>query len=140
MKKFIAAFDGLSFKESTLQYAITLAKQCQAHLVGVFLEDYTRHSYSFRQLAQYEGDNSESYLQGLDQQDDQHRSKSIGTFQQACRDAGVDFSIHRDRNVALQEVLEESIYADLLVVSAAETLTRFKEDVPTKFIQELMTE
>jgi len=44
MKKFIAAFDGLKFCESTSEYAISLAKQTRAHLVGVFLDDFTHHS------------------------------------------------------------------------------------------------
>jgi nucleotide-binding universal stress UspA family protein len=108
--------------------------------VGVFLEDYTRHSYSFRQLAQYEGADSEGYLHQLNQQDEHQRSESIEKFQQQCRNANLAFSIHRDRNVALQELLEESIYADLLIINAAESLTRFKERPPTKFIQELLAE
>ena len=39
MKKFIVAFDGLRFSESVRDYAVMLARQSGAHLVGVFLED-----------------------------------------------------------------------------------------------------
>ena len=140
MKKFIVAFDGLRFSDSALQYAVFLAKNCQANLVGIFLEDFSRHSYSFRQVAQYEGADSEDYLQQLDRQDDQQRKESIEKFQQACQQNGLVFSVHRDRNVALLELLEESIYADLLIISATETLTRFREDPPTRFIRELLSE
>lgn len=140
MKKFIAAFDGLRFSDSTLQYAVFLAKHCQANLVGIFLEDFTRHSYTFRQVAQYEGADNEAYLQQLDRQDDQQRKESIEKFQLACHHNSLDFSFHRDRNVALLELLEESIYADLLIISATETLTRFREDAPTRFIRELLSE
>lgn len=140
MKKFIAAFDGLSFKEPTLTYAIYLAKQCDAQLVGVFLEDYTRHSYSYRQLASYEGEDKEAFLHVLDERDEEQRTESIEKFQQACVMSGVNYAVHRDRNVALQELLAESIYADLLILSAAETLTRFTEDIPSFFIRDLLTE
>ena len=36
MKKIIAAFDGLKFSKSTRDYAIQIAKENNAHLVGVF--------------------------------------------------------------------------------------------------------
>ena len=45
MKKIIAALDGLKYSESVVKYAVYLAKQNSSHLVGVFLEDFTYHSY-----------------------------------------------------------------------------------------------
>ena len=36
-KKFLAVFDGLKFSQSTLDYALQLAKETDAFLVGVFL-------------------------------------------------------------------------------------------------------
>lgn len=140
MKKFIAAFDGLSFSESSMNYAIYLAAQAKAHLVGVFLEDFTRHGYSVSQLAQYEGASFDEHLQELKDTDSEERKKSIGIFEQACSENGVNHSIHRDRNVALQELLHESIYADLLIIDVAETLTRFQEEPPSRFIKDLLGE
>ena len=43
MKKIIAAIDSLKFSESTRDYAVQLAKQNGAHLVGVFLDDHTSY-------------------------------------------------------------------------------------------------
>ena len=40
MKKFVAAFDGLNFSESTLEYAVEIAKGAKAHLVGVFFRRF----------------------------------------------------------------------------------------------------
>lgn len=140
MKKFIAVFDGLSFKESTLQYAVSLAKGGNVHLVGVFLEDFTRHSYSFRQLATYEGEDKEAYLHRLNEKDEEQREESIQKFQQACETAELNFSVHRDRNIALQELLEESIYADLLIINSGETISRFHEGPPSRFIRDLLVD
>lgn len=50
MKKFIVAFDGLRFSESVRDYAIELANQSNAHLVGVFLDDFMHHSYKIYNL------------------------------------------------------------------------------------------
>ena len=54
MKKIIAAFDGLKYNEATAEYAINIAKQSNAHLVGIFLDDLIYHSYRFKDLI--EGD------------------------------------------------------------------------------------
>jgi nucleotide-binding universal stress UspA family protein len=44
------------------------------------------------------------------------------------------------RNIALQELLHESIYADLLIVDNSETLTHYTEKIPTRFIRDLLTD
>ena len=140
MKKFIAAFDGLNFSESTMHYAIFLAKHCNAHLVGIFLEDILRHSYGLAEIREYEGNNLDRYMHDLNEKDQEERDKSIQMFEQACQDSSLNYSVHRDRNVALLELLHESIYADLLIVNAKETLTRFEENAPTRFIRELLND
>jgi hypothetical protein len=43
--------DGLQFSKSTLDYALYFTKHTQAHLVGVFLDDFTYNSYSFADIA-----------------------------------------------------------------------------------------
>lgn len=138
MKKFIVAFDGLKFCQSTMRYAIYLAKHCNAHLVGVFLEDVMRRSYGYQKLTHYAGENLDAYVQELDEKDDEIRAKSVEIFKQACADGKIGHSIHRDRNVAFQELLHESIYADLLIISRDETLTRYSEKSPTGFIRNLL--
>jgi nucleotide-binding universal stress UspA family protein len=138
MKKFIAVFDGLNFCESTMSYAIFLARHSNAHLVGVFLEDFTRRSYGTLEIARYEGDDIDRHIHELDEKDDEARMESIQQFNAACKQAGLKFSFHRDRNIAMQELLHESIYADLLIISAAETLTRYHEPAPSRFIREML--
>ena len=68
MKKFIVAFDGLKFSESARDYAIQLAKQSGAHLVGIFLDDGSRHSYKIYDLVTDDG-NKELRQKRLEQKD-----------------------------------------------------------------------
>ena len=140
MKKFIAAFDSLRFSESTLNYAVFLAKQSDAHLVGVFLDDFTRHSYSIVDIAKYEGGMFDEHIQQLNVKDKEERDKSVEKFEAACQNAGINYSVHRNRNIAIQELLHESIYADLVVISEDETVTRYEEAAPTGFIRELLND
>ena len=46
MKKFLAVFDGYKLSKSTLAYSIQLTKAMDAHLVGIFLDDFLYASYS----------------------------------------------------------------------------------------------
>jgi nucleotide-binding universal stress UspA family protein len=140
MKKFIAAFDGLNFCESTMEYAINLAKPCKAHLVGIFLDDFMRRSYTIAELAQYEGEDLDRYMGTMDDKDKEIRDESVEVFEKACQGAGLNYSIHRDKNVAIQELLHESIYADLLIIKGNETVTSLQENAPSRFIRELLND
>ena len=140
MKKFIAAFDGLKFCESTLDYAIFLAKNAGAHLVGVFLEDFTRHSYTIADITKYEGEDFDHHMHDLNLKDKEERNESVGIFEEACQNAGINYTIHRDRDVAIHELLHESVYADLLIINEDETLTRYEEPAPTRFIRDLLND
>lgn len=139
MKKIIAAFDGLKFSESTRDYAIQIAKQSSAHLVGISLEDFTYHSYKIYELIKEEGGVFEPKKKRLDKKDAKIRAIAINNFETACHKAGVECTLHRDRNIAIHELLHESIYADLLIVDSAETLTHYKEEIPTAFMRDLLS-
>src|SRR5690242_12831156 len=125
MKKIVAAFDGLAFSQSTLTYALELAAQTKSHLVGVFLDDFSRLSFSMREVVQYEGVFNDRF-QELRLRDQAERNVSVQKFEKECQDRGVMHSIHRDRNVALQELLHESVYADLLIVEAKQSFSRLE--------------
>jgi nucleotide-binding universal stress UspA family protein len=138
MKKFIAAFDGLNFCESTLQYALDLSKQCHAHLVGVFLEDNARRSYRSKELAWYDGVETEALVRILDERDMEERRETVAVFEAACLTNEVRYSIHRNSNGAMKDLLEESVYADLLIINATQSMSIEKEAVPTRFVKHVL--
>jgi nucleotide-binding universal stress UspA family protein len=140
MKKFIAVFDGLNFNASSLRYSLFLSQHAKVHLVGIFLEDYTRHSYGVAEITGYEGSDFDKHMHDLNEKEKEDRDSSVEQFELACQDAGINYSVHRDRNVALQEVLHESIYADLVIIGSEETLTRYQEPLPSRFIRELLND
>ena len=137
MNKIIAALDGLKFSESCARYAIQLAHQAKAHLLGVFLEDFTYHSYKIYELVGNEGVSEEKH-QFLETQDAELRDQSIERFAELCRESGVNYSVHRDRNIAIRELLHESVFADVVIIDRKETLTHHDEKVPTRFIRDLL--
>ncbi len=140
MKKIIAAFDGLQFSESTMQYAIELSRQTNAYLVGVFLDDITYHSYRISEVVAENGGISDTLIQELNDIDEEKRDQSVEMFKAACMKAKVKYAVHRDRNVAIHELLHESIYSDLLIVENKESFNHYQEKMPSRFIRDLLSD
>jgi len=139
MEKIIAAFDGLQYSESTRDYAISLAKESDTHLVGVFLDDPSYTSYKIYDLIAKEGV-SETKLYKFEEKDKATRAAASANFEKVCQEAGLEYTVHHDRNIAILELKHESIYSDLLIIDAKETLTHYSEHLPTRFIRDLLTD
>ena len=84
MKKIIAAFDGLKYSESTASYAIEIAKKYNGKIFGIFLEDFTYHSYSITDLAA--DDYPEQHAARLNKVDAETRESSVKHFAQQCEE------------------------------------------------------
>jgi nucleotide-binding universal stress UspA family protein len=138
VKKIITAIDGLKYSSTTTDYAIHLSQLIGAHLVGVFLDDPTYHSYKIYELLQNEGGISEEKIERFELQDSQTRQRASNQFQTACTRGGIEFSLHHDRSIAIRELIHESIFADLLIISSRETLTHYEEEAPTHFLREVL--
>lgn len=139
MKKIIAAFDGLRYAKSTEQAALYLARKTGAHLVGVFLDDPTYTSYNIYEAIKKEG-LSDPTLRKLEEKDKMTRAKAAQLFIKTFEEAGVEYTLHHDRNFASQELKHESIYADLLLIAMKETLAHYRERPPTTFIRHMLTD
>jgi nucleotide-binding universal stress UspA family protein len=137
MKKIIVAIDGLKFSRSAVEYAAMVTKEITGHLVGVFLEDFTYHSFSVYHLTPDQG-SFEDILSKREEEDRAARAQAIVDFEAICRQAKIEYSIRRDENFARKQVLHESIYADLLIIDKTETLSRYDEEIPSDFIRELL--
>ncbi len=138
MKKFVAVFDGYKMSDSTMNYAIQLTRAENAHLVGVFLDDFIYRSYNVYNVLTG-NENYQSVIKELDATDQKKRDAATVQFQQACENAGIQFSIHRDKSIALQELKQESMFADLVIINEYETFSNKKEQPPTRFIRELLS-
>ena len=134
----LAAVDGLRFSQGTRDYAIRLTKENEGHLVGLFLEDLAYHSYKIYDLVTEEGGGFDTRRRHLDKKDSKTRATAVTNFETACKKAGIAYSIHKDRNIAIQELLKESIYADLVIIDGNETLSHHPETMPTYFIRHLL--
>lgn len=139
MKKYLAVIDGFRFSKSTVNYGIQLAKLAEAHLVGVFLDEFIYNTFDLNRIYKTYED-PEKVIRELEKKDRQKRDNAVRRFQQACSKAGVHYSIHRDKKIALQELKHESMFADLVIINKQETFTRYREKTPTRFIKNLLAD
>ena len=140
MKKIIAAFDGLRFSESTLEESIRLARQHNAHLVGVFLHEFTARGFVVYEALVGQTGNTKELFDELEKDDAATYKASVDTFEAACLEEGISYSIHKDKRSARKELLHESAFADLLVIDPSETFSYIEESMPGWFIKSILHE
>lgn len=139
MNKFIAAFDGLRYSQSTKDYALSLAKAENAHLTGVFLDDKTYTSYKIYDLVLEQGV-SEKVLNRYKHEDEKLRSSAADSFEHDCQHTGITFNIHHDRKIAINELLHETIFSDLLIINRNENFVHHEEKYPSRFMRDLLSD
>ncbi len=137
-KKFLAVFDGLRFSKSTLEYAIQLTKDADAFLTGIFLDEFI-YPYDVSPILTSYKDAEESLSQKA-AKDKEKKDESVKEFERACSQAGIHYSFHRRAGVAIHELKQESIFADLIIINGNETFSMFPEKPPAHFIKELLTD
>lgn len=140
MKKIIAAFDGLKYSTATRDYAIALTNPKDTHLVGVFMEDPYYTGYKIYDLIEEKGGVSELKRDQLDAKDKTKRNEAVSDFEKYCTAKGLQYTVHHDHKTPIRELKHESIYADLLIINASETLSHHSEKLPTYFIRDLLTD
>jgi len=138
MNKIIAILDGLKYNASTAEYAIHLAKQNNAYLVGVFPESVLYTSYTVYDLVTEQP--VEQLKETLNRRDSDRRTKSVSDFETACHNAAIQYTVRRDRNITIKDILHESVFADLIIIHARETFSHYNEPQPTHLVQHLLAQ
>jgi len=137
MKKILAVFDGYQFSATTMRYGIQLAQIAGAQLVGVFLDESSYRSFNIATVMTSE-DEPASKIKSLEEKDKQKREDAVRQFQTACTRGGIAYAVHRDKGIAIQELIQETMFADLLIIDKHENFSRRRQKPPTAFIRQLL--
>lgn len=132
MKKIIAAFDALKLSKSTNNYALYLAQEIPANITGVFVEDIPLNNTDspVRTVGETKKINASHR---------KDRKDVIRDFEASCREAHVDYTVCRDNHLPMHDLLNESIYADAMVININETFTEYPQ-APMRSIRQLLAE
>ena len=140
MEKILLAIDAINLDKNSLDFACYLAQLTQSKVTGVFLENLMSEERPV--LKQVHG---MAYMDWVvDEKSDEHKAKleliekNISFFKEGCINRGVNYSLHRDRGVPALELIEESRFADILIVDAQTSFNKRYEGSPTEFVKDIL--
>ena len=140
MQKIVVAFDSLHFSESALQYAIYLGRQRKTNLVGVFLDNPSYNTFFTLPDTFSEDDDdvaTQKKIRRLKRKDSLTKANGLKRFETECSAAAIRYSIHGD-NFDSNDLIRETIFADLLIIDAHEKFTASLQEAPSSFIRNLL--
>lgn len=140
MKKILVIIDALNFKEELLDIYQHIANVLKGTLTIVFLEDENGPALMVPNLSQ--GIPSYKYEIVLKAAREKERviNEHTALLEEGCRKRDIMFSFHKDRGVPVEEAIEESRFADLMLVSRDISFSMLYDSNPPGFLKNLLTD
>lgn len=136
MKKVIIAFDGKHFSQGALNIAEYLNEQEPILLTGIFLS-----AVDYRDVIGVgaAGMGGPVFMPVLEKEDETVVKESIEHFETICRRKGFEYRVHKDNELfALEELLTETRFADLLIISGENFYVNVGEKQPNDYMQRVL--
>lgn len=135
MKKILIAFDGRHFSVGALEMATWLDQRQRMLIAGVFLSPI-----DYREVIGYAGMGvGAPMVMPPFEEDDQLVQSSIARFEDYCRRQGLEYRVHKDTELfALQELVQETRFADLLLVSSELFYENIDSDQPNEYLRKVL--
>lgn len=139
MEKILLALDGNNPQAPALDFACWLGSFTHSKITGIFLENLAAEEDlvlqdSGRSGAAWQADkNCDAYARK-----NVLVEKNIDFFKQACERRGTRYAVHRDGGDPAGEIVQESRYADLLVVDGETSFQKKFEGTPTAFVKDVL--
>lgn len=142
MKKILLAVDPNHLNQNTLAFGCYLARLTNSAITGVFLENLEAEKEPVF-INNYEASYIE-YQLNEDSPQVKEKLKSIKEkmeyFKSYFDNHCIVHHIHEDKGVPVQEIINESRYADLLVIDAEASFSAADTEIPGSFTRKMMTE
>jgi hypothetical protein len=142
MQKILFATDGLRLDEQSVKFACYMAHLTNSKLTGVFLENLIENQRFVVKpaygtiFADWEiNESSPAVITKLET-----INKNIALFREICEQNAVLPDLRLDPGVPLHELIAETRFADLLIVSPLTSFDHDDNEVPTDFIKSVLKE
>ena len=135
--KILLALDATNFSKEQLQFPAFIAKQANAELTAIFLENMVQVYVPFSKYGHLAG-----YQLSDDERDTVKKeviAENIEAYRQACAEMGLSGRLLRASGIPEDETIEASRFADMLLLSDDLSFAFSHEEEPTKFAEEVLT-
>ncbi|MEI3797102.1 Universal stress protein family protein [Chitinophaga ginsengisegetis] len=141
MKKIIAAIDALHFSDEQVEAFKYIAREAESPLTVVCLDDIVSEltpmgtMYPGGYAYNYEQITAESRA-ALEFQ----RDKNLKQLHEICDGSNVDIKVRETAGVPAEKVVEESRFADLLLIGNSTSFATLYDTDPPRFVKDLLAE
>lgn len=136
MKKILLAFDGTNFSEGAFQFVSRLNEMQPLMVTGAFLPSNTYANLWSYSAAFATG---AAYIPTLIEEEPEINSESMEHFKALCEKNGIKYKVHEDFfNFTLPELVRESRFADLLVLSGEKFYEGSGNDIQFDYLKEVV--
>lgn len=138
MLKILLAIDAVDPDISAIDFACYIAKLTDSKLTGVFLENVlSRLPINTLQYPKNIANNKVE-IENPAIEKKIYFEKNIQFFKDACEKRNALCNIHRDRGVPVKEMIQESRFADLIILNAETSFLAKYEGAPTRFVRDVL--
>lgn len=138
MEKILLAVDAINPDNNSLEFACYLGRLTKSKITGVFLENLSIEERPFLKRVLANADNADEEVSNEHKEKMELIEKNISFFEEGCINREVNYRLYLEGGNAAGKLIEESRFADLLVLNAAMSFNKHYEGIPTGFAKEVL--
>jgi nucleotide-binding universal stress UspA family protein len=140
MQKILLAIDSTKLNTNALDFACYLGRLTKSKITGVFLENVEGEDTNLLRYIPGIGLGDWNSTETLEKQKHkiQQVEKIISLFNDGCIKRETNYTLHHKQGVSVQELVEESRFADVMVVDAEISCNHTYEGIPSELVREIL--
>lgn len=139
MEKILLAVDNDPVDENAIEFACHLARLTQSRLTGIFLDEPVTERDVVVESQTTEDGVTAITIAEFDKESEQaaQHQENIGIFRDWAGKSGISYNVYLDKGVPAIELVEETCYADVLLMSP-DTFGNADDPVPSAFAKQIV--
>jgi len=140
MQQILLVTNALTLNTSSVDFAAYVANVTKSRVIGLFLEQYEK-AYSAVPQGAYEFTGEEEAITDYSNPTISNElvRKNMQLFKETCTRHNVSSSIHYLKGIAVDEIIKESRFADLIIIDGGTSFnTENMDGIPSNFVKTLL--
>lgn len=131
--------EGNRFSSSALKYGIEIARKTDSLLVGIFMRDLKYAGYMYPIMFDQPYAETSAYSEFL-KEERETINMTIKAFNDQCAKEHIAHHVHLDEAAPIEGLLNESAYADLIVMDSQMNISSLLPDSPSSTLSDILVD